>query len=113
MVGRDIADLFTRDSWSSGETLLEVNGLTTAEVSDVSLSVRKGEVVGIAGLMGAGRSELAKAIVGYDQPPQRHGFHERRRGQGGQPASGDRRRHRLRARGPQARSAPPVSQHPR
>jgi L-arabinose transport system ATP-binding protein len=66
MVGRDIADLFTRESWRSGETLLEVKGLTTAAVTDVSLSVRRGEVVGIAGLMGAGRSELAKAIVGYD-----------------------------------------------
>jgi len=67
MVGRDIADLFTRESWSSGEALLQVTGLTTAQVNDVSLSVRKGEVVGIAGLMGAGRSELAKAIIGYDR----------------------------------------------
>ena len=67
MVGRDIADLFTRETWRSGAPLLDVAGLTTDRVTDVSLKVRRGEVVGIAGLMGAGRSELAKAIVGYDR----------------------------------------------
>ena len=67
MVGRNIDDLFTRETWRSGEQLLDVAGLTTDRVSDVSLRVRRGEVLGIAGLMGAGRSELAKAIVGYDR----------------------------------------------
>ncbi|MBZ9811234.1 sugar ABC transporter ATP-binding protein [Mesorhizobium sp. ESP-6-2] len=67
MVGRDIADLFKRESRPSGENLLEIKGLTTERITGIDLSVRKGEVLGIAGLMGAGRSELAKAIVGYDR----------------------------------------------
>ena len=67
MVGRDVADLFTRQSKDVQEIVLEVDRLTTDKVKDVSLTVRKGEVLGIAGLMGAGRSELAKGIFGYDR----------------------------------------------
>ena len=66
MVGRDLDNLFRRDRRAPGEALLEVRGLTTDHVVDIGLSVRRGEVLGIGGLMGAGRSELARAIVGYD-----------------------------------------------
>jgi ABC-type sugar transport system ATPase subunit len=52
---------------SRGEIALSVQGLTTKRVRDVSFDVRSGEVVGLGGLMGAGRSELAEAIFGYDR----------------------------------------------
>ncbi len=66
MVGRDPDSLFTRNHSEPGETLLEVEHLTVAGplrplVDDVSLRVRAGEVVGIYGLMGAGRTELMEA----------------------------------------------------
>jgi L-arabinose transport system ATP-binding protein len=67
MVGRDIADHFRRDAHRPGKPLLEVRGLRTAKVHGVDLTVRAGEVVGIGGLMGAGRSELARGIVGFDR----------------------------------------------
>jgi AI-2 transport system ATP-binding protein len=51
---------------SDGEILLEVRGLSGEQFQDVSLRVRAGEVVGLAGLVGAGRTELARAIVGLD-----------------------------------------------
>jgi erythritol transport system ATP-binding protein len=68
MVGRDPNSLFQRAETQAGETLLEVRGLTCPGptrplVSDVSLTVRAGEVVGIYGLMGAGRTELMEALL--------------------------------------------------
>ena len=47
--------------------MLSVTGLTNAKLRDISLTARAGEVLGFFGLMGAGRTELAKAIVGYDR----------------------------------------------
>jgi L-arabinose transport system ATP-binding protein len=67
MVGRDLTGLFRRSRRSIGDAVLTLDRLTTDHVREVSLSVRRGEVLGIGGLMGAGRSELAKAIVGYDR----------------------------------------------
>ncbi|HEX3786534.1 MAG TPA: sugar ABC transporter ATP-binding protein [Pseudonocardiaceae bacterium] len=67
MVGRDLSDMFVRDgrgSGSAGPVMLEVTGLTNDDVTDISLSVRSGEVLGLSGLVGAGRSELAHAIMG-------------------------------------------------
>ena len=50
-----------------GEPLLEVEGLTSAGVfHDISFNVRSGEIVGLAGLVGAGRSEVARAVFGVD-----------------------------------------------
>jgi ABC-type sugar transport system ATPase subunit len=66
MVGRPIAKLFDRMSAPRGEVALSVRGLTTNRVNDISFDVRAGEVVGLAGLIGAGRSELAQAIFGHD-----------------------------------------------
>lgn len=68
MVGRDAA--ITRPSVkqdSLGDTILEVRDLRGAGFNNISLSVRSGEIVGLAGLVGAGRSELARAIVGIDR----------------------------------------------
>ncbi|WP_250031090.1 sugar ABC transporter ATP-binding protein [Paractinoplanes maris] len=67
MVGRDPDSLYVRNSSPVGDVLLEVRGLTvpgTVAVDDVSLSVRAGEVVGIYGLMGAGRTELMETLMG-------------------------------------------------
>ena len=72
MVGRDVGDIFPDVTHEFGETALEVKNLTAFDpdipdkklVDNVSFSVAKGEVLGIAGLMGAGRSELLMAIFG-------------------------------------------------
>jgi L-arabinose transport system ATP-binding protein len=64
MVGRDVSTLFRTAERTPGDVVLEVDGVTTDDVRDISLQVRAGEVVALAGLVGAGRSELAKAIVG-------------------------------------------------
>lgn len=68
MVGRDIDDQYPREAPELGEVLLSVDGLTTAgKFADISLQVHAGEVVGIAGLVGAGRTELIRAIAGADR----------------------------------------------
>ncbi|WP_410513583.1 sugar ABC transporter ATP-binding protein [Paenibacillus sp. BR2-3] len=65
MVGREIKDRFPKVAVELGEERLTVNGLTQkGKLHNISLSVRAGEIVGIAGLMGAGRTELAKALFG-------------------------------------------------
>ncbi len=66
MVGRDIKDHFPRPPWNPGTTSLEVCRLCNPRVHDVSFSLRRGEILGFAGLVGAGRSELARAIAGID-----------------------------------------------
>ncbi|GAB3212918.1 sugar ABC transporter ATP-binding protein [Marinactinospora endophytica] len=68
MVGRSIEQQYPHRRGEVGETLLEVRGLGRAGVfSDVSLTARAGEVVGIGGLVGAGRTELVRAIFGADR----------------------------------------------
>ncbi len=65
MVGRTISELFPKVNSQKGEVALEVEGLTQkGRFRDISFKVRKGEVLGFAGLMGAGRSELMEAIFG-------------------------------------------------
>jgi rhamnose transport system ATP-binding protein len=67
MVGREVADLFPKTASEIGEIVLQVDGLTSAGVfHDVTFQVRAGEIVGLAGLVGAGRSEIARAIFGVD-----------------------------------------------
>jgi rhamnose transport system ATP-binding protein len=67
MVGREITEMFPKQEASIGEVLLEVFGLTSAGVfHDISFTVREGEIVGLAGLVGAGRSEVARAVFGVD-----------------------------------------------
>jgi L-arabinose transport system ATP-binding protein len=65
MVGRELTDMFPRRAPPGGETVLTVRGMTTAHVTDISLDLHAGEVLGIGGLVGAGRSELAKGIFGF------------------------------------------------
>lgn len=72
MVGREVGDIFPVMDHAQGEVVFEVNNISVEDpnvprkmlVDDVSFSVRRGEVLGIAGLMGAGRSDLLMAIFG-------------------------------------------------
>ena len=68
MVGREIKEKYPHVNCPVGETVFEVKNLNAGRlVRDISFSVRKGELVGIAGLMGAGRTETTRAIFGADQ----------------------------------------------
>ena len=67
MVGREVTSLYRRDALPPGEELLRVTDLKCAPlVNGVSFTLRAGEVVGMAGLMGAGRTEMCRAIFGVD-----------------------------------------------
>ena len=67
MVGRSLADYFPPRGKEVSETLLELRSCGNATLSDIDLVVRRGEIVGVAGLEGAGKSALARAIFG-DRP---------------------------------------------
>src|SRR4051794_38192122 len=68
MVGREVADLFPKTPAAIGAPVLTVDGLSSAGVfHDISFEVRAGEIVGLAGLVGAGRSEIARAVFGVDR----------------------------------------------
>ena len=67
MVGREITERFPKRDFKPGEMVLEVKGLTKRGVfKDMNFSVRSGEIVGVSGLMGAGRTEIMRAIFGLD-----------------------------------------------
>jgi len=68
MVGRDLQHEQLRTAWSVGEVAFRVEGLTLGEkVKDVSFEVRRGEILGVAGLMGSGRTETMRALFGADR----------------------------------------------
>lgn len=67
MVGRTLEDYFPPRNADPGETILAVSNVSRGKaLRDVSLTLRKGEIVGVCGLAGAGRSELLRAIFGAD-----------------------------------------------
>jgi ABC-type sugar transport system ATPase subunit len=67
MVGREITSIYTRQPVVAGEELLRVDHLTREPaLKDISFSLRAGEIVGMAGLIGAGRTELCRALFGVD-----------------------------------------------
>ncbi|MBS1824004.1 MAG: sugar ABC transporter ATP-binding protein [Acidobacteria bacterium] len=69
MVGRELGAMYQRSSLLPGEELLRVQGLTRKPLlHDISLTVRAGEIVGLAGLVGAGRTETCRALFGLDEP---------------------------------------------
>jgi ABC-type sugar transport system ATPase subunit len=69
MVGRSLDDRLTKSfvDRSIGEVVFECHGLTTEEIRDISFSIKKGEILGFAGLVGAGRTEIMRAIFGMDR----------------------------------------------
>lgn len=67
MVGRKLEEQYPRTQTQLGEVVLEVKGMTNKFVNNASFSLRRGEVLGVAGLMGAGRTELARTLYGIYQ----------------------------------------------
>lgn len=67
MVGRNIENQFPKVKGEIGEEILKVEHISNDKVKDISFSLRKGEVLGFGGLVGAGRTELMRAIIGLDK----------------------------------------------
>lgn len=68
MVGREMGQEYPKEVGNVGGTILEVKNLSRGILRDISFEVKSGEVFGISGLVGAGRTELARAILGIDKP---------------------------------------------
>lgn len=68
MVGRDVDEMFPKEDVMLGEPILEVENMSrTGAVNNVSFVVRQGEIVGFAGLMGAGRTEIVETLFGIEK----------------------------------------------
>ena len=69
MVGREISEQLPKEKFlTNGDTALRVEGLSArGRFSDISFSIRRGEIVGLAGLVGAGRTELVETLFGVDE----------------------------------------------
>ena len=68
MVGRELTNIFPKEDAPIGEVVLSVRNLTRKGiVEDVSFDLRRGEILGIAGLMGAGRTEVIEGIFGIQK----------------------------------------------
>jgi rhamnose transport system ATP-binding protein len=69
MVGRDVSQIFPKRTPNPGETVLKVDGYShPTEFEDISFTLRKGEILGFYGLVGAGRSEFMQALFGMTRP---------------------------------------------
>ena len=70
MVGRDVSRFYSRTSHEHGATAISVEGLVTRAWPDheINFELKAGEIVGVAGLVGAGRTEMLRAIFGVDRP---------------------------------------------
>jgi ABC-type sugar transport system ATPase subunit len=66
MVGRDIKEHFQRPTYQPGDVALTLEGLGNAKIHDVHFDLHAGEILGLAGLVGSGRTELARALYGID-----------------------------------------------
>jgi len=67
MVGRKIEDLYPESKGTAGEMLLEVSGLgLDGKLSDINFDIRAGEILGVAGMVGSGRTQLARCIMGIE-----------------------------------------------
>ncbi len=64
MVGRDLSQMYPKQKVKLGETVLKVENLTTKKFRDVTFEVKRGEIFGMAGLVGAGRTEICDALFG-------------------------------------------------
>ncbi len=67
MVGRTVNAIYSREPVTPGDTLLRVKDISRSWLRDINLEIRAGEIVGLAGLMGAGRTELCRIIFGIDR----------------------------------------------
>ena len=74
MVGRELGDAAPRAAATAGDVALRVERLSGPRYRDVSFEVRRGEIIGLAGLMGAGRTEVLRAVFGADRPTSGHVF---------------------------------------
>ncbi|MEG1651471.1 MAG: sugar ABC transporter ATP-binding protein [Oscillospiraceae bacterium] len=66
MVGREINEMFPKNNRPTTEEIFRAEGLTGVKFEDISFKLNRGEILGIAGLMGAGRTEIMRAIFGLD-----------------------------------------------
>lgn len=67
MVGRELADEFPQHSAIMGEEILKLENINSGKLKNINLKLHKGEIIGLAGLVGAGRSEVARLIFGADK----------------------------------------------
>ncbi len=67
MVGREVVNYYTRTYNRLEKTVLKVERLSSEKVEDISFEVKAGEILGFAGLVGAGRTEVMKALLGFDR----------------------------------------------
>ena len=67
IVGRELSSIFDKQEISPGEIVLSVAGLTGTKFKEINFNVRRGEILGIAGLMGSGRTEIVNAIYGLEK----------------------------------------------
>ncbi len=67
MVGREIKSYYTRTYNKKENIVLKVKGLTTKYINDVSFNLYKGEILGFSGLVGAGRTEIIRGLLGFDK----------------------------------------------
>jgi len=64
MVGRKLEEMYPKKVFPLGDVLLEVSGLSNSFLKDINFTLKKGEILGIFGLLGSGRNELAKSLFG-------------------------------------------------
>jgi ABC-type sugar transport system ATPase subunit len=69
MVGRTIENEYPPRPECAGETIFEIKGIKTRKLRDIKLTLRKGEILGLVGLVGSGRTELVRALFGADRVP--------------------------------------------
>lgn len=67
MVGRELSDLYPHAGHTGNEVVLQVKNISNKYVKNISFELRKGEILGFTGLVGAGRTELARALFGIDK----------------------------------------------
>jgi ABC-type sugar transport system ATPase subunit len=68
MVGRELDSIYQREATPPGKILLKVDSIFRGILRDISFQIRAGEIVGLGGLMGAGRTELCRVLFGIDPP---------------------------------------------
>ena len=67
MVGREITEKYPHEQTERGKKIMEVKGISSSEVQNISFDLYSGEILGFAGLVGAGRTELVRALFGADK----------------------------------------------